>query len=148
EFAAAAAESSQEKDDARPMRDCAAHRACSGESRRTRGRRESVMLIQELQPLLPQLPPEALHMAMIVTISGALFGALLWLAGARLSKYLVTLVLVSVCALVGMHLPQWRGWNVSGSGVAVAGAIVGGVLGYGMHRLWIGLHLGSVMAGW
>ena len=39
-------------------------------------------------------------------------------------------------------------WNINGAGSAVALAVILGVLGFLMHRFWIGMFLGIVMSCW
>jgi hypothetical protein len=72
----------------------------------------------------------------------------LWLAGSRFSRSLVTLLAVSVGAVVGMHLPGWMGWSVDPMGVAFCGALALGLSGYLLHTTWIGVALSAVLALW
>jgi hypothetical protein len=51
-------------------------------------------------------------------------------------------------AVVGMNLPGWFGWDISGSGPAVGAALVLGLTGYILHGMWVGIGLGTVLASW
>lgn len=101
-----------------------------------------------LYQLTALLPSELLRLSAGATVMCAVAGIALWLVGARFSRYLVTLAAVAVGTVVGMRLPTWMGWQVDGMGTAVAGAIVIGVGGFLLHRTWIGLLLGLMMALW
>jgi hypothetical protein len=94
------------------------------------------------------MPDQVGAAALAVALAGAASGAVLWLSGARFSRTLIGLVAVAVGALVGMELPRRLGWTISGAGPAVALALVFGLAGYVFHRLWIGIGLGMVLAGW
>jgi hypothetical protein len=101
-----------------------------------------------LQQLLPLLPDEAGTGALLIAITGALIGLGMWLIGARFSRPVVTLCMVSLGAVSGLRLPQWFSWTISGMGPAVGAAIVLGVFGFICHRVCIGVWLGLVMAWW
>src|SRR3954465_14650639 len=103
------------------------------------------MMIQELINLLPRDPGNA---GLIVEIIGSLIGAGTWLLGSRFSRPIITLLTVLIGATVGMHLPRWFGWNISGAGPAVGGALVLGVTGYVLHGMWVGIGLGTVLCSW
>jgi hypothetical protein len=100
------------------------------------------------QELLPLLPKEAGTLALILAMAGALVGAGLWLIGAKFSRSLITLVLVSVGGGTGLFLPQWLGWNFDGWAPAILLALVLGASGLILHRFWVGMGLGLVLAGW
>ncbi|HEY8666221.1 MAG TPA: hypothetical protein VIL86_06135 [Tepidisphaeraceae bacterium] len=102
-------------------------------------------MVKELLILLPKDPA---RWALAAGVGGTLIGAGLWLCGSRFSRGIVTLLAVLVGAIVGMLLPRWCGWGISGAGPAVGGAIVLGIAGYGLHRMWIGLGLGGTLAVW
>ncbi len=102
-------------------------------------------MIQQLIALLPrQINPTALAIA----IAGAVLGLILWLCGARFSRTIVTLISVSMGAVIGLQLPLWFGWPLEGWATGVLGALVLGISGYGLHRAWIGAGLGMVLACW
>jgi hypothetical protein len=101
-----------------------------------------------LQDFLQLIPDEPTTIALVVAMIGTVFGAALWLLGVKMSRPSVTLFTVLAGAAVGMHLPQWCGWNINGAGPAVGGAVVLGVSGFVLHRLWIGIGLGSLLALW
>jgi hypothetical protein len=61
---------------------------------------------------------------------------------------LVTLLAVTVGAVVGMHLPGWMGWPIDGMGLAVGGAVVLGLSGFLLHNTWVGLSLSGLLALW
>jgi hypothetical protein len=101
-----------------------------------------------VQELLPLLPKELGTLALVIALSGTVVGAALWLMGARFSRTLITLLLVSGGAWVGMLLPRWRHWPIEGWATGLGGAVICGAAGFFMHRLWVGLSLGLVLAGW
>jgi hypothetical protein len=103
------------------------------------------MVVQELVNLLP---PDPGTVGLIVAIVGSLLGLGIWLVGSRYSRTIITLLTVLIGATVGMHLPQWCGWGISGAGPAVAGALVLGVTGYALTGMWVGLGMGTVLAAW
>ncbi|CAN5665971.1 hypothetical protein BH09PLA1_BH09PLA1_28960 [soil metagenome] len=102
------------------------------------------MLLDLLQ-LLPEKPGDG---ALIIAMIGAAFGAGLWIAGVKVSRPLVTLVTVLLGAVIGMNLPKWFNWSISGAGPAVGGAVLLGVSGFVLHRMWVGIGLGCVLAFW
>lgn len=100
-------------------------------------------------PTLPHGFDEALgRYALLAAFAGTAAGAVLWLAGSRFSRSLVTLLAVSVGAVVGRHLPAWFGWSIDGIGLAFVGAMVLGLSGYLLHTTWIGMALSVVLAAW
>jgi hypothetical protein len=101
-----------------------------------------------LQLLIQWLPSQVGSAALAIALAGAAAGAVLWLSGARFSRTLVGLVAVAIGAGVGMELPRWIGWTISGAGPAVGLALIAGLAGFIFHRLWIGVGLGIVLAGW
>lgn len=101
-----------------------------------------------LQSLLALLPKESSGAAVAFAIVGVVSGVLLWLAGGRFSRYLVTLAAVAIGTGIGVGLPRWFGWNIDHMAPAVGGAIVLGASGYVLHRLWVGLWMGIVLAIW
>jgi hypothetical protein len=101
-----------------------------------------------LQLLIQRLPDQVGNAALAVALAGAAVGAVLWLSGARFSRTLIGLVAVAVGAIAGLALPRLLGWSISGAGPAVGLALTAGVAGYLFHRLWIGVGLGMVLAGW
>jgi hypothetical protein len=101
---------------------------------------------------LPTLP-DGFHAAMgryalLAAFAGAAAGAILWLAGSRFSRPLVTLLAVSLGAVLGVQLPARFCWSVDPIGVAFVGAMVLGVSGYLLHTTWIGLSLSLTLATW
>jgi hypothetical protein len=101
-----------------------------------------------VQQLLPLLPKEIGQAALIAALVGTLIGAGLWLVGARFSRPLITLVTVSMGAVIGRSMPEWMNWNVNSMAASVGGAVVLGMSGYIMHRVWVGLGLGLLLACW
>jgi hypothetical protein len=101
-----------------------------------------------LQDFLQLIPNEPTTIALVVAMAGTVIGSALWLAGVKMSRPTVTLFTVVLGAAVGMELPRWFGWNISGAGPAVGAAVVLGVSGFVLHRLWIGLGLGLTIALW
>jgi hypothetical protein len=103
------------------------------------------MLLNELLSLLPHATGDG---ATVVALTGVTIGFCLWLIGARFSRHIIALLCVGIGAMLGMRAPALYGWNLSGAGVAVAGAIAAGVVGFLMHRLLIGVTLGGAMGLW
>ena len=86
--------------------------------------------------------------ALLAALTGSAAGLVLWLAGARFSRSLVTLLAVFVGAAVGMHLPRWFTWPIDGMGLAVGCAMVLGLSGFLLHNTWVGLSLSGLLAVW
>src|SRR5687768_12184326 len=86
--------------------------------------------------------------ALLAALVGSAAGVVLWLAGSRFSRSLVTLLAVSIGALIGMQLPAWFGWEIDGMGVAVGGAMVLGLSGYLLHNTWVGMALSAMLVLW
>jgi hypothetical protein len=99
----------------------------------------------DLLQLLPEKPGDG---ALIIAMIGAVFGSVLWVAGVRVSRPLVTLVTVLLGASVGLMSPRWFNWNISGAGPAVGGAVVLGVSGFVLHRMWVGFGFGLILTMW
>ena len=92
------------------------------------------------------IPPAALALA--AALAGVLVGVVLWLGAARYSRGLITLSAVALGTVVGKELPAWCGWSIDGMGPAIAGAILLGVAAFALHRAWVGLGLGLMLAAW
>lgn len=102
-------------------------------------------MFNQLLELLPEDPGRAMQIA---AGSLTLIGLLLWLAGSRINRSAVTLSAVTIGALAGLELPKLLGWEISGMGPAVGGAVILGTLGFVLHRLGAGLIFGLVLALW
>ncbi len=100
------------------------------------------------QQLLTLLPHGFSTITLIAAVVGSLVGAALWLAGSQFSRSILTLTGVALGTGIGMKLPEWRGWNVDMMGPAVGGAVILGVSAFALHRLWVGVWLGLVLAVW
>jgi len=72
----------------------------------------------------------------------------LWLLGARYSRAMIALLAVAIGGLLGVTLPRWYGLTISTQATAVGGAVVLGLSGWLLHRVWVGLGLGLVFAAW
>jgi hypothetical protein len=101
-----------------------------------------------IQQLLALLPRQINTLVLVLAIAGALLGGLLWLAGARFNRTLVTLLSVTAGGLFGLQFPHWFGWRLEGWATAVLAALVLGISGYVLHKLWVGVGLGVVLAAW
>jgi hypothetical protein len=99
-----------------------------------------------IQELVTQLPPSFQPYALPVAAGAAVGGAMLWVAGSRLSQSVVALLAVAVGGIVGLNLPRWFGWSIDAMGTVVGGAIVFGVAGYLFYRWVEGLLLGVLLA--
>src|SRR5258708_5565086 len=99
-----------------------------------------------LQELLGLFPDAVNRMTPALAFGIAGVGALLSLCGARVSRSLLTLVMVAVGTFVGMRLPRWFGWGIDPMGPAFGAAIVLGLGGYVFHRTFEGILLGVLLA--
>lgn len=94
------------------------------------------------------LPEQASSTAVVVLWICAAVGAVLWVAGATFSRWVMTLLTVLLGASIGMQMPKWFGWNISGAGPAVGMAVILGVSGFAVAAGWVGAMLGIVLALW
>src|SRR3954465_5593682 len=101
-----------------------------------------------LLDLLNLVPPIVDHGAGITALIGLALGTLLWVVGVKFSRPLITLLTVLLGAAIGLKLPKWFNWNVSGAGPAVGSAVVLGLTGFILHRMWVGISLGLVLGLW
>jgi hypothetical protein len=101
-----------------------------------------------LREIISMLPESLGELSLGVAIGGALLGLAFWLAGARFSRSLITLIAVAIGTSVGMRLSRWLGWSIDGMAIGVGGAVLLGVSGYLLHRTWAGLCLGLLLALW
>lgn len=106
-------------------------------------------MIQELIAVLNTKQPPSISMFLECAAVIGVLGFMLWLLGARYSRQIVALCGVAVGTLVGKHLPEIAPQvNLSPAVLAVAGALLFGVVAFVMHRLLIGLLLGSSLVVW
>ena len=101
-----------------------------------------------VQEILPLLPKELGTLALALSIGGCLVGVGLWLLGSRFSRTLISLVLVSVGGWTGLFLPRWFHWTIDGWAPAIGLALILGATGFFLHRMWVGVGLGLVLAVW
>lgn len=101
-----------------------------------------------LRELLSLLPDVVARCAPGVAGACAALGVMLWLCGARFSRSILSLTAVAAGTVIGMRLPQWRGWQIDGMGLAVGGAILLGSGAFLFHRTCIGVLLGFGMMLW
>ncbi|HEV8291647.1 MAG TPA: hypothetical protein VGP94_06970 [Tepidisphaeraceae bacterium] len=83
-----------------------------------------------------------------MSIGGVLAGLIMWLVGARFSRGIVTLIAVSIGALVGLRMPHWFNSPLGAWATAVGGALLLGITGYALHRMWVGAGLAILLALW
>ena len=102
-------------------------------------------MIQQLMALLPQRVDAV---ALLIAVTGAFLVGVLWLGGSRFSRTLMTLISVSAGALIGLQAPRWFALGLEGWATAVLGALILGISGYALHRVWVGLGLGVVLTVW
>jgi hypothetical protein len=76
----------------------------------------------------------------------ALVGLTFWLGGARFNRSVATLAGVLIGGVGGMEMPRLLGWSISGMAPAVAAAMTLGLIGFLLHRAWIGIALGLLLA--
>ncbi|MGD0137911.1 MAG: hypothetical protein ABSD28_03480 [Tepidisphaeraceae bacterium] len=103
------------------------------------------VLFQHLVTLLPRQPGT---ITLIAAVVGSIMGLSLWIAGARMSRSMLTLAAVAMGTAIGMKLPLWCHWQVDPMAPAVGGAMVLGVSAYVFHRIWVGAWLGAVLTVW
>jgi hypothetical protein len=104
------------------------------------------LVVQELVHLLPA---ENVGTGwLIATIVVGVIGAVIWIVGARYSRWILTLLAVLLGAALGKNLPGWLGWQISGAGPAVGAALLLGVTGFVLHGMWVGIGLGAVLCCW
>ncbi|HET6246312.1 MAG TPA: hypothetical protein VFE47_01335 [Tepidisphaeraceae bacterium] len=101
-------------------------------------------MIQEIADLLPDA---ASRIHAPVAFSLAAVGLLLALTGARFSRAIISLSLVSAGTVIGLHMPKWFGWGIDPMGTAFGMAIVLGMSGYVLTTLWEGIFFAALLAG-
>jgi hypothetical protein len=101
-----------------------------------------------LRELMSLLPDAIARCSPVVAVACAAMGVVLWLCGARFSRSILSLIAVAAGTVIGMRLPQWRGWQIDGMGLAVGGAIVLGSGVFLFHRTCIAAILGGAMMLW
>jgi hypothetical protein len=101
-----------------------------------------------VQQLLPLLPKDLGQAALIAALVGTFIGAGLWLVGSRFSRPMITLLTVSLGAILGRSLPGWMNWNVNTMAASVGCAVALGMSGFVMHRVWVGMGFGLLLACW
>ena len=62
-----------------------------------------------------------------ISIGGVLAGLIMWLVGARFSRSIVTLIAVSIGALLGLRMPHWFSVPLGAWATAVGGALLLGI---------------------
>jgi hypothetical protein len=101
-----------------------------------------------IQTLFTFLPKHLNTLAMVAAVVGALVGVGMWLTGSRYSRTLVSMLALSLGLLVGLQLPRWFGWGMSGWATGVLGAVVCGALAHTYHQACVGMGLGMTLALW
>src|SRR5688572_29577790 len=84
----------------------------------------------------------------MMSIFGVITGIILWLIGARFSRGVITLIAVSIGALVGLRLPAWFNIPLGTWATAIGSALALGVCGYALHCMWVGAGLSLLLAIW
>jgi hypothetical protein len=101
-----------------------------------------------LREAISLLPDVVARCPLGTALACCALGAVLWTTGGRVSRSILTLVAVAAGSVVGLHLPEWYGWQVEGMAIAVGAAIVLGSAVLFMHRTCIGLLLGLAVMLW
>lgn len=101
-----------------------------------------------IHTLFTFLPKHMDTLAMVAAIVGALVGVGMWLTGSRYSQKLVALLALSLGMLVGLQMPRWFGWGISGWATGILSAVVFGALAHTYHQACIGMGLGLTLALW
>ena len=99
-----------------------------------------------IEHLLPLLPTEPDTRFLIASGAGVAIGAILWLVGARFSRYLVTLGGVAIGAYAGRAAPAVFGWEIDPMGPAFGLALVIGAIAFLAHRVVVAWLLGVVLS--
>lgn len=92
-----------------------------------------------LQEILSLLPAGVVKLPWWQPAAVAGLGAVLGLAGASVSRTLVTLAAVAGGTFLGLHAPSWFALKMDGIGAAFCTAIAVGVIGFLLHRTVIGM---------
>lgn len=102
-------------------------------------------MLEDLLQLLPSTPG-----ASVVWWSAgiAMLGLFFAVLGTKLSRQTITLAMVALGALIGKQVPEWFNWNFTPAAPATLGAVLAGVAGFALHRLWVGVCLGCLVAFW
>jgi len=101
-----------------------------------------------LREAIALLPDVVARCPLGTALAFCALGAVLWIVGGRVSRSILALVAVAAGSVVGIHLPEWFGWQIEGMAVAVGAAIILGCAVLFMHRTCIGILLGLTMMLW
>src|SRR5512145_3174993 len=101
-----------------------------------------------VHPFINLLPESVGYSTLIALVVAAAVGGVLWLIGSVITRFTTTLLTVALGAVIGMQLPRWFGWNISGAGPAVGGAVLLGISGFAVHAGWMGVLLGLLSSVW
>jgi hypothetical protein len=99
-----------------------------------------------LHQLLTWLPRDAGTRGFAIAFMVAVAGLALSVAGARFSRSIYTLAAVTGGAWAGLRVPRWMGWELDPMATCIGAALVMGMAGYLLHRAWVGLTLGLMLA--
>jgi hypothetical protein len=98
--------------------------------------------------ILDLLPPDPTGVVITVVVAiGIGVGTITALLGALHSKVALALVMLAIGAILGYKVPIWEQWNVNIPTVIAIGAVVFGLLGYGLHRWCVAIMLGLLVTG-
>jgi hypothetical protein len=107
--------------------------------------RARTRMVEDLLPYFPQAMTMASVCACVAVLAA---GVMLWLVGGVWARGIVTLVAVTLGGWLGMMLPRWYIWPVNSMSLSVLGAVGLGVCAFAVPRVWVGVVLGAVLAGW
>jgi hypothetical protein len=99
-----------------------------------------------LHQLLAWLPQHVDSRAFVIAWAVACVGLMLAVGGARFSRSIFTLMAVAGGAWAGMRVPRWVGWELDPMATGIGAGLVMGLVGFLLHRAWIGLTLGIMLA--
>ncbi len=100
-----------------------------------------------LVPLSKFLPVTVLDWPWWVVAALFVAGLVAWIRGVHFSRPLLTITIIVGAAALGMKLPKMLGWGMEPMAAAILLAVVGGLIGFCLHRWCIGLLLTSLGAG-
>jgi len=104
--------------------------------------------LDTLRQFLPAVPEDMATPFGLAGVGVVLLGMMLWLAGSRFSRGILTLAAVAIGASVGLRLPGWFGWPVQNWATASGGALVLGIVAYAVHNYLVKLLLAMLLGLW
>lgn len=92
--------------------------------------------------------PVSSSILLLLVVTLALLGLMLWLAGGRFSRVIMTLLMVTAGAYLGLRLPRAMGLSIAPWVGGLSLAAVLGAAGFLLHRVWVGAGLALALSAW